>query len=228
MKWVSVAAGLDFTVAIDSRYLLPWFWGEQPETTSSRCRADSLRAESPYQGGTRAPSRRRGGEHAGALGKTQARICRGDRPAQILAHLGERQHHVFHPARGARRAKAPLAGERDEPLESAATAPNAREPAGEDPAIEIGAQFAFDVAGQAAAAAGPARGGEERLEARANGGMKERPLGLSAAVVAEGCAPGPGAVLPSLDRLGAERHRFAASPRSGPSARAASPGARWQ
>jgi hypothetical protein len=81
------------------------------------------------------------------------------------------------------------------------------EAAGQDAAVEIGAQVALDVAGEAAArGAALAGGGEEGLEPLADDGVQEGVLGLAAAVPGKGCAGRAIAALPGLHRYGGAVH----------------------
>lgn len=97
-----------------------------------------------------------------------------------------------------------LAAEGHQPLETAAGTADPGESAGQDAAVEIGAQVAFDVGWQAPSGrAALARCGEEGLEPAADDGVEEGLLRLAPAVGGKGHAGGAVAPPPGRGAAGA-------------------------
>jgi len=90
-----------------------------------------------------------------------------------------------------------LAGEGHQSFETAVGTADSGEAAGEDAAVEVGAQLALHEGGQPTAMGAPLPGGgEERLEPLPDDLVEQRLLGLAAAVPAEGRAGRAGTALP--------------------------------
>ncbi len=110
---------------------------------------------------------------------------------------------VLHSTGVAGRADVGLAGEGHQPLETAVGAADSPKAPGEDAAVEIRAQLALDVGGEAPAMGAPlACGGEEWLEPFANQLVQERLLGLAPPVPADRRGGGAGVTLPGLGVFG--------------------------
>jgi hypothetical protein len=106
--------------------------------------------------------------------------------------VGEVVGGVLHAAGVAGGAGAGLAAERHQPLETAVGTADPGKAAGQDAAVEVGAQVALDVGGQAAAGgAALAGGGEEGLEPLADDCVEEGLLGLATAVPGKGLQAAP-------------------------------------
>jgi hypothetical protein len=96
-----------------------------------------------------------------------------------------------------------VAAEGHQTLETAAGTADPGEAAGQDAAVEVGAQVALDVGGEAAAGwAAVAGGSEEGLEPLADEGVEEGLLGLAPSVPGKGRTGLAVAAFPGLDRCG--------------------------
>jgi hypothetical protein len=93
---------------------------------------------------------------------------------------------ILHAPGGAGRADRRLAGEGDQPLETAGGAANSPETAGQDSAIHVSARLALDEGGQAAAVgAALTSSGKKGLEPLSHDLVEEGLLGLPPAVATE-------------------------------------------
>ncbi len=152
----------------------------------------------------RAQSGMAGREEADPAREGEHPLPHGDRGEDVLDEvLGG----VLHPASVAGRADVGLAGEGHQPLETAVGTADSREAAGEDAAVEVGAQLALDEGRQAPAMGTPLScGGEERLEPFADPLVQERLLWLAPPVPAERRGSSAGVTLPGLCVLGRNEH----------------------
>jgi len=101
-----------------------------------------------------------------------------------------------------------LAGEGDEPLETAVGTAHSGEAAGQDAAVEVAPEFALDEGGEPSAAGAPVPGGgEEGLEPVADDLVEECLLGLAPAVRTDRGAGRAGMALPRLVQESDRRER---------------------